>query len=56
MDTRREFIKKSMLLSAAAGLSGAVPASIQRALMINPEPGSSYLDAIYGKNDRIKFI
>jgi phospholipase C len=45
MDTRREFIKKSMLLSAAAGLSGTVPASIQRALMINPEPGSSYLDA-----------
>ena len=34
-----------MLLSAAAGLSGTVPASIQRALMINPEPGSSYLDA-----------
>ncbi len=45
MDTRREFLKKSMLLSAAAGLSNAVPASIQKALMINPEPGSSYLDA-----------
>jgi phospholipase C len=45
MDTRREFLKKSMLLSAAAGLSSAVPASIQRALMINPDPGSSYLDA-----------
>jgi phospholipase C len=45
MDTRREFLKKSMLLSAAAGLSNAVPASIQKALMINPDPGSSYLDA-----------
>lgn len=45
MDTRREFLKKSMLLSAAAGLSSAVPASIQKALMINPDPGSSYLDA-----------
>jgi phospholipase C len=45
MDTRREFLKKSMLLSAAAGLSSAVPASIQKAMMINPDPGSSYLDA-----------
>ncbi|MEO8823825.1 MAG: phospholipase C, phosphocholine-specific [Ginsengibacter sp.] len=45
MDTRREFLKKSMLLSAAAGLSTAVPASIQKALIINPDPGSSYLDA-----------
>jgi len=45
MDTRREFLKKSMLLSAAAGFSGTVPASIQKALMINPDPGSSYLDA-----------
>ena len=34
-----------MLLSGAAGLSSAVPASIQSALTINPEPGSSYLDA-----------
>ena len=45
MDTRREFLKKSMLLSAAAGVSSAVPASIQKALLINPAPGSSYLDA-----------
>ena len=45
MDTRREFLKKSMLLSVAAGLSNAVPASIQRASAINPDPGSTYLDA-----------
>ena len=45
MDTRREFLKKTILLSGAAGLSNAVPASILRALTITPEPGSSYLDA-----------
>ena len=45
MDTRREFLKKSLLLSGAAGLSSALPASIQRALAINPETGSTYLDA-----------
>jgi phospholipase C len=45
MDTRREFLKKSLLLSGAAGLSTVLPASIQRALAINPTPGSTYLDA-----------
>ena len=45
MDTRREFLKKTILLSGAAGLSGSLPASIQRALEIDPQPGSSYLDA-----------
>ena len=45
MDTRREFLKKSLLLSGAASLSGALPASIQRALAINPPTGSTYLDA-----------
>jgi len=45
MDTRREFLKKSMLLSGAAGLSAMMPASIQRALAINPAPGSTFLDA-----------
>lgn len=45
MDTRREFLKKTILLGGAAGLSGVVPASIQKALAINPDEGSSYLDA-----------
>ncbi len=45
MDTRREFLKKSVLLSGAAGLSTMMPASIQRALAIDPAPGSTYLDA-----------
>lgn len=45
MDTRREFLKKALLFSGAAGISNAIPASIQRALTINPEPGSTFLDA-----------
>jgi len=45
MDTRRDFIKKAALLTGAAGLSGFLPASIQRAMAINPAPGSTYMDA-----------
>jgi phospholipase C len=45
MDTRRDFIKKAMLLSGAAGWSGLIPESISRAMAINPDPGSTYLDA-----------
>lgn len=45
MDSRREFLKKAMLLSGGAGLSGALPASIARALAIHPNPGSNYWDA-----------
>ena len=45
MDTRRDFLKKSLLLSGAAGLSSALPASIRRALAIDPHLGSTYLDA-----------
>jgi len=45
MDTRREFIKKTILLSGATGFSSILPSSIQRALAINPEVGSTYLDA-----------
>ncbi|WEK19749.1 MAG: phospholipase C, phosphocholine-specific [Candidatus Pedobacter colombiensis] len=45
MESRRAFIKKSLLLSGAAGLSTMLPASIQRALAIDPKLGSSFLDA-----------
>lgn len=45
MDNRRDFIKKSLLLSAAAGFTTMIPPSIQRALAINPALGSTYLDA-----------
>ncbi|QCR22613.1 hypothetical protein C1N53_09860 [Pontibacter sp. SGAir0037] len=44
-DSRREFIKKATLLTGAAGLFCAMPDSIQRALAIQAEPGSTYLDA-----------
>jgi phospholipase C len=45
MDTRRDFIKKAALLTGAVGLSGVLPASIQKALAINPAPGSTFMDA-----------
>jgi phospholipase C len=45
MDTRREFIKKSLLLTGAAGISKLVPAAVQRAFAIDPAAGSTYLDA-----------
>src|SRR5258706_9937240 len=45
MDTRREFIRKSLLLSGAAGFTTIFPESIQRALAIDPRMGSTFLDA-----------
>jgi phospholipase C len=45
MDTRRDFIKKAALLSSGAGLLGVLPASIQKALAINPPEGSTFMDA-----------
>lgn len=44
-DTRREFIKKATLLTGAAGLFSLMPESIQKALAIDAEKGSTYLDA-----------
>src|SRR5687768_1434914 len=45
MDTRRDFIKKAAMLSGGAGLLGVLPASIQKAMAIDPAPGSTFLDA-----------
>jgi phospholipase C len=45
MESRRDFLKKAMMLAAGGGLAGALPASIQRAFAIDPTPGSTYLDA-----------
>jgi phospholipase C len=45
VDTRRDFLKKAILLSGAGSLSYMFPESIQRAMAINPEKGSTYLDA-----------
>lgn len=45
MDSRREFLKKASLLAGGAGLWGSLPASIQKAIAINPDPGSTFFDA-----------
>ena len=45
MHTRRDFIKKAISLSGAAGVSTVVPECVQRAFAIVPDPGTSYLDA-----------
>ncbi len=45
MDNRREFLRKSLLLSGAAGLTTALPISIQKAFAINPANGSTFYDA-----------
>jgi phospholipase C len=45
MDTRRDFLKKAALLTGVASLPGFMPASIQKAMAINPAPGSTFMDA-----------
>jgi len=45
MDTRRDFLKRAALLAAGGGMAGGFPASIQKALAIDPTPGSTWLDA-----------
>lgn len=44
MDSRREFIRKAAMLSGGLGFF-TLPESIQRAFAIDPEKGSTYLDA-----------
>ena len=44
MQTRRDFLRLAAMLSGA-GFSGLVPHSIQRAYAIEPQPGSTWLDA-----------
>jgi phospholipase C len=45
MQSRREFLKTAAVLSGTVGFWGALDGPIARALAIEPEPGSSYLDA-----------
>jgi len=45
MESRRDFIKKATLLTGALGVAGMLPASIQRAMAIDPKIGSTFLDA-----------
>ncbi|MBB5397793.1 phosphocholine-specific phospholipase C [Mucilaginibacter sp. AK015] len=44
-DTRRDFLKKAAMLTGAAGLANILPASIQKAMAINPAPGTTWADA-----------
>ena len=45
MGDRRAFIKNAALLSGGMGLWNSLPASIQKAFAINPNTGTTFLDA-----------
>lgn len=45
MDTRREFLKKAAMLSGGVSLMNMLPPVIQKAMAINPAPGSTFYDA-----------
>jgi len=45
MDSRRDFLKKASVLASGAGLFHVLPASLAKALAIDPAPGSTYMDA-----------
>lgn len=45
MTTRRNFIKQASLLSGATVLPNVLPEVIQKALAINPNPGTTFYDA-----------
>jgi phospholipase C len=45
MTSRRDFLKLASMISGAAGLSGLLPDSIQRAYAIEPAYGSTFMDA-----------
>lgn len=51
MSSRREFLKKAAILSGAAGLPNVIPMSIQKAMAISADPGSTFMDA-----DHIVFL
>jgi len=43
--TRRDFLKNAAILSGAAGISNMLPLSIQKAMAINADNGSTFYDA-----------
>jgi phospholipase C len=45
MDSRRDFIKKAALLTGSMGLPNVFSMSLQKAMAINPAPGSTFYDA-----------
>lgn len=44
-DSRRDFLKKAAVFTGGASLWSSFPASIQKAMAINPEKGSTFMDA-----------
>ena len=45
MDSRRDFLKKASLLSGAFAMPNVIPMSIQKAMAINANPGTTFYDA-----------
>ncbi|MBS1935512.1 MAG: phospholipase C, phosphocholine-specific, partial [Bacteroidetes bacterium] len=45
METRRDFLKQATVMASGAGMMHILPEPIRRALTIDPEKGSTYLDA-----------
>jgi len=45
MESRRDFLKKTSLLSGALALPNVIPMSLQRAMAINADPGTTFYDA-----------
>ena len=43
--SRRDFLKHALLVSGAAGLAGSFPNLLRKAMAIEPEAGSTFLDA-----------
>lgn len=45
MDSRRDFLKKAALLAGTGAVANTLPPVIQKALAIDPAPGSTFYDA-----------
>lgn len=45
MNSRRDFLKKAAMFSGAAGLANVIPMSIQKAMAIEADPGTTFYDA-----------
>lgn len=45
MDSRRDFLKKAAVLAGTGAMANTLPPVIQKALAINPVPGSTFYDA-----------
>jgi phospholipase C len=44
-ESRRDFLKKAALLAGGTGLWSSLPLSVQKAMAISPDPGTTFYDA-----------